>query len=102
MLCAVRDGWEGGWKNSGEWRRGGEEVRNGETLLQRWAGKSTPKRQMTFDVPLHGQWQLVAARHCLHHDVLLFDAGLHECLLCAFNQRVDDLGIPPRVHDADS
>lgn len=46
--------------------------------------------------------QLIAPRHALDRDVLVLDARGTQRLLGAGEQRVNDLGVPSRVHDADA
>lgn len=62
--------------------------------LREWGG--------WWDVPLHGKWQFIAPRHILHHDVLLFDACLLQCLFGAFDKRRDDFRVPASMDDANS
>lgn len=53
-------------------------------------------------VLLDGVWELVAAGHALDDYVLVLDARGFEGFLCAGKERVNYLGVPARVHDADS
>ena len=46
--------------------------------------------------------QLVAPRHILHNDILVLDARFPQLLPCALEQRVNNLGVPSCVDDADA
>ncbi len=52
--------------------------------------------------PLDGEGELVASRHALRDDVLIFHSGRCEALPDAGDERVDDAGVPPRVHYGDA
>ena len=55
-----------------------------------------------YHAPLHGDGQFPRPRHGLDDDIGLGDAAGSELLDGAGQQRLDDAGIPPRVHDADA
>jgi hypothetical protein len=54
------------------------------------------------DILLDSIRQLIASRHALHDYVLVLDTGFLQLLLCTFEQRIDNFGVPPRVDDADA
>lgn len=53
-------------------------------------------------VPLDSNGQFPRAWHRLDDNVVLVDAAGQELSLCALEQRVNDLGVPAGVHDADA
>ena len=46
--------------------------------------------------------QLVAPRHILHNDILVLDTRFPQLLPCALEQRVNNLGVPSCVDDANA
>lgn len=53
-------------------------------------------------IPLNANGQLPRARDRLDDDVALRDAAGQQLGLGTLQQRVNDLGVPSRVHDADA
>lgn len=51
---------------------------------------------------LHSVRQLIASRHTLDHYILFFDPCFRERLGRALEQRINNLAVPPRVHNTDS
>lgn len=53
-------------------------------------------------LPLNPNGQLPRARHRFNNNVALGHAARQQLCLGALQQRVDDLGVPARMHDANA
>ncbi len=78
------------------------EVRGGGGGGGFWGGGGGGGGYGADNEPLDGEGELVASRHALRDDVLIFHSGRCEALPDAGDERVDDAGVPPRVHYGDA